>query len=275
MKSMSVLNNISISTFNCQGFKFRNFEYIGGLFNSVDVLILQEHWLFDFEFNIFNKVLPNCKVIAKSGMETDNINSGRPYGGVAIIWKKNLSGEIVEIPTLSNRLCAVRFSSSKSDLLIFSVYMPCNTNSNENEFYDILCDIKSICDSFEDSDVLIGGDFNCDISRGDLRSEVFLDFLNANCLLCPTLESKFNIHHTFINSLNQTSLIDHFCISSRIHNKLDNLLVYDEGDNLSDHCPLVLSFYLNSNKISNTTVHIESCRGGRVCLDRASDNDKK
>ena len=146
---MSVLNDISIGTFNCQGFKYRNFDYIEGLFKSVKILLLQEQWLFDFEYDIFNKVLPNCQYIAKYEMKNDSLNRGRPYGGCAIIWKKDLPWVMEEIPTMSNRLCAVKFESNKSNFLLFCVYMPCN-NYDDDDFFGILCEIISICNTYDD-----------------------------------------------------------------------------------------------------------------------------
>ena len=59
---------LSFSSFNCKGFKYRNFEYISKLYKSSDVMLIQEHWLRNFEFKEFNNVLDDCSFVAKSPM---------------------------------------------------------------------------------------------------------------------------------------------------------------------------------------------------------------
>ena len=236
------LSNISIVSYNCKGFKSRNFNYLKKLFAVSDILLVQEHWLYNFEFSVFNKVLPNCRYIAKSSMQSDTINYGRPYGGIAIIWKDTLSIEINEITTLSDRLCVTRITNEHLDIILINVYMPCNESVLNEEFIEILFEIVTICNTHEYSDVVLAGDFNCDISLNDFRSSTFSDFLSGIKLECLSINPKFKINYTFVNSLNNKSLIDHFCVSQRINDSIISFIKYDEGDNLSDHLPLILKF---------------------------------
>ena len=71
------------------------------------------------------------------------------------------------------------------------------------------------------------------------------------------MDNRFNIPYTFINSLNQTSVIDHFIVDSDIVDKAYKLNVLEEGDNLSDHCPVVLEVYLNNTPINNPIIHTD------------------
>ena len=51
---------IIVSSYNCAGFK-SNHEYINKtLFEKCNILLLQETWLYKFEFNIFNEKIKNC-----------------------------------------------------------------------------------------------------------------------------------------------------------------------------------------------------------------------
>ena len=88
------------------------------------------------------------------------------------------------------------------------------------------------------------------LGRGSHRPQL-------NSLYCPKSKPKYNFSYTFINGLNHTSMIDHFCVSSRTHDKLINLSIIDEGDNLFDHRPLVINFLFNFNfdKTSTSNVH--------------------
>ena len=49
------VRNLKVSSFNCAGFK-RNHEYNNKtVFENCDILLLQETWLYNFEFNFFKQ----------------------------------------------------------------------------------------------------------------------------------------------------------------------------------------------------------------------------
>lgn len=264
----------NIATFNCKGFKYRNYDYLRKLYDKNDILLLQEHWLFDFECNVFHNILPDCQFVMKSGMQNDSLIAGRPYGGVAIIWKNSNPLKFKQISVSSKRLCAVQVIGSGHSMLIMSVYMPFNDANNE-EFFDILCEINAICNTYADHDVIIGGDFNCDVSLGSLRASMLNEFIDSNEFLMPTLDPKYKILYTFLNSLNHRSLIDHFIFNSRINDCLVNCYSLEEGDNLSDHCPVIIAVCLNTsndNMPSNIIDISNSIR--KIRWHDATDDDK-
>ena len=111
---MKMEGNLKITSFNCNGFKARNYDYITKVFNNCDILLLQETWLHNFEHNNFSKILPRCQFSAVSAMdETDVQRVGRPYGGVAILWNKALKLSFNPISTISKRLCAINVKCNK------------------------------------------------------------------------------------------------------------------------------------------------------------------
>ena len=57
---------MKISSYNCAGFK-GNCDYINKtVFKNCDILLLQETWLYNFEFNLFNETVKNCQYHAVS-----------------------------------------------------------------------------------------------------------------------------------------------------------------------------------------------------------------
>ena len=89
-------NNIIICSLNCEGIR-RSSNYICDVLKSAscDILSLQETWTMDSNlehlFNIHSDYLFTCI----SGFDhTVNIIKGRPYGGVAIFYKKSMSYNI-------------------------------------------------------------------------------------------------------------------------------------------------------------------------------------
>ena len=145
-------------SFNCQGFKTRMHDYVKEKFENYDVLLLQETWLYNFEHNLFKKILPDCQYHAVSAMdETKLPRIGRPEGGCAVLWKKNLEVSVMPINTNSPRLCAVTMKSETIKLLIISVYMPTDDNSNDNyeEYGDVLYEISPILNQYDEYDIVI------------------------------------------------------------------------------------------------------------------------
>ena len=118
MNARDKIDSLLISSFNCQGFKARNFDYVRKLFDRVDILCLQEHWLYDYEFIKFPEVLNNCNFFAKSSIKNDILVSGRSYGGVAIIYKSNLNFKTEIIETLSDRLLICRINLNERNIFI-------------------------------------------------------------------------------------------------------------------------------------------------------------
>ena len=68
--------------------------------------------------------------IEQSGVDSrSSIISGRPRGGVAILYKKTLGNNSGKIDTKCKRICALRIKSSDelNDIVVVSLYMPCDT----------------------------------------------------------------------------------------------------------------------------------------------------
>ena len=83
---------LTLMSLNCEGFA-RNDCYVKQLLNddAPDFLCLQETWLLDGNLHVLDKMNNGYMSIAKSGV--DNVRqviTGRPYGGVAIVFKKSL-----------------------------------------------------------------------------------------------------------------------------------------------------------------------------------------
>ena len=79
-----------IPSFNCAGFK-GNHEYINKtVFKNCDILLLQETWLYNFEFNLFNEKVKNCQYHAVSAMDESDIGRvGRPKGDCNCLAQKS------------------------------------------------------------------------------------------------------------------------------------------------------------------------------------------
>ena len=81
-----------------------------------------------------------------SGIDsTDLSHSGRPHGGVAIIWENNLKAKVDLVKCNSVRLCAVKVKLQSETIIMVNVYMPSSNTSNREELYhDVLAEVASI-----------------------------------------------------------------------------------------------------------------------------------
>ena len=180
--------NLKITSFNCSGFKPRNYDYIRDIFKKCEILLLQETWLYNFETNLFNTNIPGCQFHAISAMDESNITRvGRPYGGCAILWKSNFALSITPIVTLSNRICAVHIKSDKLNVILCNLYMPGDNNTEESfeEYGDIIFELITIFDLYRGYDFIVGGDLNVDFKRIESRNLGLLkQFLTEELLKC-------------------------------------------------------------------------------------------
>ena len=268
---MTANKYFKIGSFNCKGFKQRNYSYLKNVFDKVDFLFLQETWLYDYESDIISTQLPNSHFIAVSGMNSQEIRDGRPFSGTAIAWKNNPLYKVTKIDTLSNRLCACKLESSNYNILLLNVYMPVNCSNNSELFIEILHEIISICLMNESYHVILGGDFNCEFDKGDARSRLLTEFLDLLQLYCPESCPSYDIQYTFINSQNQTSFIDHFLVNSELSSKINSFYSLDDGDNLSDHCPIIVEIDINYSQPKQESLSFgPEYQNFKVCWEEAS-----
>ena len=236
--------SIKITSYNCEGFKFRNYDYLNNVFNESDILLLQETWLHSFQFNEFTNVLNNCNYHAVTAMDEADIGRvGRPFGGCAIVWHRDLALTVTPVVTNSPRICAVIITSGHTSILVMSLYMPTDDDINFVAYGEVLHEISSIINTYDSLDVILGGDLNVDYNRLASRNLNLLKcFISQEDLICATLPFSDN-EYTRIDSRNNKSFIDHFLISNTVNHC--NISVTHDGNNLSDHSPVSFDVKFN------------------------------
>ena len=74
---------LDIISYNCKGFKERNYDYIKNLFNKCDVLMLQETWLYKFQESNIKNLFVDSNCFSVSSLQDDDVGrQGRPLGGL-------------------------------------------------------------------------------------------------------------------------------------------------------------------------------------------------
>ena len=174
----TVSSSLVIASYNCRGFNNTKSSYINNLMQKCNFLFIQEHWLSNAQFDSLC-VGNNTLVHGVSGFDNSQVLRGRPFGGAAILWHKNMNAAIKAISVDSNRIVALVVEIKNTKLLLINVYLPVNDGSyvNVNDLYDELFNVQYLVESHSDCMPIIGGDFNVDWSRDSYHAQCLSDFV--------------------------------------------------------------------------------------------------
>lgn len=239
---MDLVNKtLTVATFNCKHFRDYGpkFDFINELSASCDIIMLQEHCLYQSEFYKLAKIGNGSDVEAVSAMDENVYRTGRPFGGCAIVWNPKLQARFNVIKTGNNRLVAVTAVFGKVTILLLNVYMPCDGRDYNSFCYkSVLDDALRIINSANASHVIFGGDFNTDLSRNSTHVREFMHFVTTNCFSVCIDNCNSSVPYTFISDMS-TSRIDHFIVSDSLK-AMCNCKIIDNHLH-SDHVPVILT----------------------------------
>ncbi len=172
-------------------------------------------------------------------MNETQLLKGRPNGGAVIIWKGSLKANVTPVKYYSTGVCVVTVELGDTRVLIVCVYMPYDDNTPNHNILDYniaLDDIKTICNSVNVQNDIVGDDFNTDLNRNSYFTRAMCDYvINENLYFCvknacSTVKSIY-----YSKCSKSRSLIDHFVISENMGGTLSSYNEVDCHDNLSDH----------------------------------------
>ena len=221
-----IMGALTVVSYNMHGFN-QGFSTVRELCISVspDVFLLQEHWLTPDGLGKFSKIFTNYFVFGTSAM-SDVVESGvlrgRPFGGVSVLIKNEWRG-VTRLLYSSDRCILVKIF----DWIIVNVYLPCTGTDNRLLIIeDILCNIENYLYDHSDCQVLIGGDFNCDLDSPSQAAELIRDFSSDHFLIrCDKLLGTFKVN-TYVNdALGYGSCVDYFLVSHK-----SNIVKYEVVD---------------------------------------------
>lgn len=157
--------NTRMISFNCRSVT-RSVECVRSLCRSADLVALQELWLLPEDIPFLGSIDANFEFTGKSAVDTGaGILRGRPYGGVALLWRKSLFTSVSVVNCNSARIVGIKIVLSDRELLVFSVYMPVDTAETLTDFTECLGEIAAIVEDSQIDSVYILGDFNAHPGR--------------------------------------------------------------------------------------------------------------
>ena len=161
--------------------------------NECDILAIQEHWLFTFQLSSIENTFVTHHAFSKA-VDEDNplppTQKPRGFGGVALLYKKNLDLKIKKLVHGENRMVVIEVQSVPP-LCVCNIYMPSrnskgNSRSDDN-FQSCLDQIEEVVNSYNSTHaILIVGDFNASLKHhtGNAQDRLLIDFVSKNSLGC-------------------------------------------------------------------------------------------
>ena len=240
---------ITIATHNLHGFSTSS-KYLKDCIqrHGDSIWLVQEHWLSESKLHQLQSV--DSQFVARSGMEdaiSSGVYRGRPFGGVAICWSPDLNQFITPVTDFKHkRIVAVIVKTNDVDILLICAYLPFFNASNRqqcmNETIDAISMIELLIDNHPNHHIIIGGDLNTELKGESPFDPLWREVITKNRFACcDNLVSSPNYTYRH-DSLNQMKFNDHFIVSQGLldGNQTKNHRILDEGDNNSDHLPLLM-----------------------------------
>ena len=236
---------IIICSYNCRGFNFVKRDYIQKLLDECDILFIQEHWLSERRLVDLN-VHPQFHMHGLCGFDNSEVLSGRPYGGCAIFWRASKFACVEIVSTNSRRVCAVRICCDTWRLLLINVYMPYEDGDSNTDVSAVeLATIENIVNCNLDCHVIIGGNWNVDINRNWCHTALLESFSEHMSLMLADRHIGCSVDYTYNFNMQRFSCLDHFMLSGVLFDmSVLSVSVRHDGENISDHDPLVMSLNL-------------------------------
>ena len=240
----------SIATYNLHGLNNGRSGLIDLCNNpQINIIAIQEHWLCNVNLLALNNIHSDFAGLGISSMNErlgKEVYRGRPYGGVGFLWRKSLSSRInIGAKAESGRGLALTIDLDSGEKIdVITVYFPCYSSSISYgaDIADCLSFVEDVLGNGRPAILLGDMNFECDVNNEGYRqcNTVLSEYDIYNC---DEFVNNGNYCVTYCNnSLNQSSFIDHFFVSSTIKQDIISAELHDTGVNLSDHIPLVYTF---------------------------------
>ena len=241
--------HLRIANWNSRGLSAA-IPYLREILANNDIVAISEHWLHRNQLYKLNEVDSDFFCIGKSSRLASEEYFGvrRGSGGVAIYWRKNMSGVSPLLSITHDRVCGIRIQTESNTIInVLSVYMlavgSCDDHSTAFD------ELSYILESLEDGAVnLVIGDFNGDIGhmggpRGSSEptraGRVVIDFMDrydfraANLLYNASGSVRTFECHNGTPTIDYALIPEAYCSKIvKCHTEANNVL------NTSDHFPI-------------------------------------
>jgi exonuclease III len=236
---------IRIVTYNCQNIK-TSVDEVRELCRHHEIVFLQETWLLESQLTFLSGIDLNFHAKGISSMDLNSgILSGRPYGGLGILWSKKLGGLCKPvIYGNDSRLLGLELTINTVNYLFINTYMPHCCLENLDSYLETLSSIDGVIKCSSTPNVFVIGDFNADPNKKHLFGQELADYCHDCNLIISDLVFLRDCYTFFSCAHNTTSWLDHAVCTASAHQLITSCRVYHDKVS-SDHFPLSISVDIN------------------------------
>ena len=233
--------NLHITSYNIEGFR-SNKLYLEKIAKRSDIIVIQEHWLHNFEKHELQEFLTDFICLVKCSDDKEPIvpyQRPRGKGGVAICYKTAIGKAVEEKQDGGNRVATIKILAEPKPLLIVGTYMPCRgTKTSESDFIESLDEISEIVCKYEQScNILLAGDLNAALLKDapNSRDKKLLSFIDVHSFNNVGHLRKVDTYHHHSGSC--STQIDY--IFQNHKNVITRYITFQrEAENCSTHDPV-------------------------------------
>lgn len=249
IKSTSSLNTLRIATYNSRGLPKTNRGLllrpdIVDVFNTSDIVCLQETWYLKQELGNLNTICDNFHGFGVSTTDAlDGLVAGHPPGGVAILWRDSLDSRVKPLVTNLSWCSGIEIEDNQRKVVILSVYLPYQCNENEEKYLECLGELSALLQELDTTCYSVLGDWNANLK--DMRNSLFARHMSSFCdehdLIISSQHMLPHSSYTCVSAAwGSTSWLDHTVSSADFHDMITNMEIqYTYTD--EDHIPLTLT----------------------------------
>ena len=246
--------DLKISSYNCRGLpKTKRQSHLRpdllSLFNTSDIVLLQETWFSTQELNNINNIFENFHGFGVSTVNlSEGILYGHPPGGVAIFWRDNYDGCVKPLSLGLNWCTALQLSIMDRQFIIFNVYLPYQCAENEGEYVEKLAILSALIQEQSTTCYAILGDYNANMR--DIENSLFakhlITFNNDNNLHLSSSILLPRDSYTYVSeSWNSVSWLDHVISTSDFHECIADMSVAHHITD-EDHIPVMFKLSVHN-----------------------------
>ena len=242
---------ICIASFNCKNI-YSSRKEINELLECNDIVMLQETWLMEFQLSMLNNLHSDFYAKGVTAVNIDNdILTGRPYGGLAILWKKDIAQMCKIVEYNDNRLMGLELNTGNNTVMLINVYLPYNSTNNSDEYLYYLSKIEHIVSTYNSPYCYVVGDFNADVTKDEnhaiqhkFGSELYNFCITENLIIADDELCPINTFTFLSEAHGSTSWLDHVITTVNGLNIISDIVV-NYNFVSSDHLPLQISILLD------------------------------
>ena len=237
-------DELRLKSYNCRSLK-NSLNSIRLICETSDLVFLQETWLAKFELSVLHNIHAEFIGYGVSAFDSkEALLSGRPYGGIAVLFRKSLQSRIT-VRTISERVMAADIATAIGQVCLLNVYLPTDYRDDDSleEFGmtigQVECEIASAANNASYYGII--EDFNADAKGSRFFTELS-DFCEDNNLVISDvqhLSTSSNVFTFYSQAHLSTSWLDHCVLSHHLHSRITELSI-DYSIIESDHFPLCI-----------------------------------